>query len=219
MRAINAFRSARWLAALATIVASASPVQLAEASEVSDPWGSLDKLRDQLGAETIQADFVQTFSPAGFSSGDRESGRLYLALPDCLRWDYDEPNAKTFLLCKQTIHAWNPGDQAGRRFMLTAGDEPGIDLLRLRLEELRLRYDARAETRQDESLVVILTPLEETHAIAEATLILDAARRRLAGFSFRDREGNLSRFDITNYEPHSTDGVFELPVDLEWLDQ
>ena len=176
-------------------------------------------LRGQMKGESWQADFVQYFLPAGFSTGDRETGSLFLALPDCVRWDYDEPFAKTFLLCGETIHTWNPGEPAGRRFTLSGGDEPGIDLLRLRLEELRLRYNAQVTENEADVLTVILTPLDEANAITEASLRVDRQGRFLRGFSFRDREGNVSRFEISALEAHTEPEVFELPVDLDWLDQ
>ena len=191
---------------------------MARASEAVDPWAILDQLRSNLANESLRGEFVQTFRPAGFTTGDRETGSLFLALPECVRWDYDEPFAKTFLLCRETLHTWNRGEQAGRRFPLTGGDEPGIDLLRLRLEELRLRYDAQVTRTEEDSLTVLLTPLDEANAIAEANLHVDPKRRFLRGFSFRDREGNVSQFEISELTAHSDPDVFVVPADLEWLD-
>jgi hypothetical protein len=102
---------------------------------------------------------------------------------------------------------------------LTGGDEPGIDLLRLRLEELRLRYDAHVTTSEENSLIVLLTPLDEASAVAEANLHVDPKRRLLRGFSFRDREGNVSQFEISELTAHTDPDVFELPADLEWRDR
>jgi hypothetical protein len=191
---------------------------MARAGDTEDPWAILDQLRSNLAREPLRGEFVQTFRPAGFTSGDRETGSLFLALPECVRWDYHEPFAKTFLLCRETLHTWNRGEQAGRRFPLAGGDEPGIDLLRLRLEELRLRYDAHVTTSEENSLIVLLTPLDEANAISEANLRVDPQRRFLRGFSFRDREGNVSQFEISELTAHSDPDVFELPADLEWLD-
>ncbi len=176
-------------------------------------------LRGNLGAGTLRAEFVQTYKPAGFTTGDRETGDLYLSLPDCVRWDYEEPYPKTFLLCQNTIHTWNPGDQAGRRFLLVDSDEPGIDLLRLRIDDLRLRYDAHVEMKPDGSLEVILSPRVSDSTIAEARLTMDAAREVLSALTYRDQEGNLSRFEITDYAPSDDADRFEPPADLEWLDQ
>lgn len=190
-----------------------------QAAEAQDPWSVLEELRGNLGARTLKAGFVQTYRPAGFTIGDRETGDLYLSLPDCVRWDYAEPYPKTFLLCQTTIHTWNPGDQAGRRFHLVDSDEPGIDLLRLRIEDLRLRYDANVEVKPEGILEIILSPRLADSTIAEARLTMDADRQLLSTLSYRDREGNLSRFEITDYLPADDADRFQPPADLDWLDQ
>ena len=204
------------LALLAVLGSTRSP---SYAEEAVDPWELLGALRGNLAANPQQADFVQEYRPAGFSSGDRESGDLYLAIPECVRWDYREPYPKSFLLCGTEIHTWNPGDSAGRRFTFSDSDEPGLDLLRLRLEELQQRYGAQIEIDQQESIVVVLTPRAESFAIAEARLTIDLLATRLLGLSYSDQEGNISRFEISGYQPLSTREKFEPPAGVEWLEE
>jgi len=189
------------------------------ALDVEDPWSVLEELRDNLAAGTLRAGFVQIYRPAGFTTGDRETGHLHLSLPDCVRWDYDEPYPKAFLLCQSTIYTWNPGDRAGRRFQLADTDEPGIDLLRLHLDDLRRRYEARVERTQDGSFEVILSPLVASSTIVEARVTMDSERQVLSNLSYRDLEGNVSEFEITAYQPFADAGQFEPPSDLDWLDQ
>lgn len=189
------------------------------AAEAVDPWELLGKLRGNLAATPQQAAFVQEYRPAGFSSGDREGGDLYLAIPECVRWDYREPYPKSFLLCGTEIHTWNPGDRAGRRFTFSDSDEPGLDLLRLRLEELQQRYDAQVEINQQESIVVVLTPLSASFAIAEARLTIDPLATHLLGLSYRDQDGNISRFEISEYQSLPAGEIFEPPAELEWIEE
>jgi len=203
----------------AIVVAIWAAATSSQAAGDHDPWSVLGELRDNLTVMTQRASFVQIYRPAGFTTGDRETGHLYLSLPECVRWDYEEPYSKTFLLCQSTIHTWNPGEQAGRRFLLVDSDEPGIDLLRLHLDDLRQRYDARVEEGQDGGFEVIMSPRDEGPAIAEARLTMDAQRQVLTTLSYRDLEGNVSRFEITGYEPFEEAGRFEPPADLDWLDQ
>ena len=64
----------------------------AVAAQEADPWTVLKNVRKSLvESGPTGAGFVQTYIPAGFTSGEKESGRLALHLPDCLRWDYTDP--------------------------------------------------------------------------------------------------------------------------------
>ncbi|MEE8367070.1 MAG: hypothetical protein V3S30_02015, partial [Thermoanaerobaculia bacterium] len=47
-----------------------------------DPWAVLEQLGTHLSSAPIELDFVQTFIPMGFTSGDQESGIMALMLPD-----------------------------------------------------------------------------------------------------------------------------------------
>src|SRR5689334_8834025 len=117
---------------LALLVLGVFPIlsQTAQPPQDTDPWAVLKTVRQSLvEAGPTGANFVQTFTAAGFSSGDQESGRLALQLPDCMRWDYTNPFPKSFLLCGGTVHAWNEGDQTGRRYRVDRKNEPGLDLL------------------------------------------------------------------------------------------
>jgi len=210
----------RFLATTVAILAVLCPDSVTAATEDSlDPWQLLETLRGNLSATPQRAGFVQEYLPAGFSTGDRESGDLYLAIPECARWDYLEPYPKSFLLCETEIHAWNPGDRAGRRYTFSGSDEPGIDLLRLRLEELQQRYTAQLEDSQQQSIVVVLSPREESFPIAEARLTMDMQARHLLGLAYSDGEGNASRFEISGYQPLDDRAVFEPPAGLEWMDE
>ena len=185
-----------------------------------DAWPRIESLRRALAESGAQAArFTQTYVPKGFSSGESESGTLYLALPDCLRWDYDEPYPKSFLLCGQDVYAWNRGEASGRRSRVDARQEAGLDLLLLSVDELRSRYSANAGSAPGEiSLVPLKAPAS---APAQASLVLDASGKRLSGLAYRDREGNLTRFALTDYRPRAAaeKDVFQPPGGISWQDQ
>lgn len=196
-------------------------------------WQTLAAVRDSLtAAGPTRASFTQTFIPAGFSTGDRETGTLALHLPDCLRWDYAEPYPKAFLLCGSSAHLWNPEDGTGRRYAVDRETEPGLDLVLLGIEELKDRYridsdgpNEGAETTPDEGdrgkelLSIHLTPLAETGPITGATLQVDRETNRLAGLSYTDDEGNLTRFEIEGYRSLEEAGVFSPPRDIDWTEE
>ena len=183
------------------------------------PWQVLDSLRQSLESSSQTAVFTQHYHPAGFSTGDVEGGTLYLSLPSCVRWDYTEPDTKSFLLCDTTIHTWVEGDPAGRRFELGDSDEPGIDLLRLQRDDLRVRYRARIADSAAATTSVVLTPISADHPVREARLEIDGVHSRLLALEYEDRDGNLSRFEIEDFRPLADDSRFTPPAEVEWLDR
>ncbi len=181
-----------------------------------DPWEVLEGVRESLAAAgPTGARFVQDYVPAGFTSGERESGTLSLALPDCLRWDYVEPYPKGYLLCGSVAHQWNPEDKTGQRLQIDRRNEPGLDLLLLSVGDLRRRYRAAAR-RGAGGIRITLTPLRSLEELAEATLVVDPATTRLSEVSYRDREGNRTRFEIGDYHRLPRRGQFTPPREIRW---
>jgi outer membrane lipoprotein-sorting protein len=186
----------------------------------SDPWAVLQGVRQSLvEAGPTGATFTQTYVPAGFSSGEKESGQMALALPDCLRWDYKEPYPKGFLLCGGVVHSWNPEDQTGRRYRVDRKNEPGLDLLLLGLDDLKKRYQATATPAANGRVEVKLSPKGKVTELADASLTVDTASQRLVAVSYHDPEGNLTRFEISGYEGIARQGRFSPPASIRWEEQ
>jgi outer membrane lipoprotein carrier protein len=209
----------------------ASPPVLAQGSGTTgaandaSPWAALDAARKSLAAAGPErAEFVQTYVPAGFSSGEKETGVLALRLPDCLRWDYAEPYPKSFLLCGDRVYAWNPEDRRGQASTVKREEQPGLDLLLLPVEELADRYRASAQEQEEEEgdrVAVRLEPKPEMAGhteLTEATLVVDTRSERLVEVSYKDGEGNLTRFAISGYEPLPDEALFEPPNGISWED-
>jgi outer membrane lipoprotein carrier protein len=202
------------------LLAALALLPLGAAAQDADPWMTLKNVRQSLvDAGPTGANFVQTFTAAGFSSGDQESGRLALSLPDCMRWDYTTPFPKSFLLCGGTVHAWNEGDQTGHRYRVDRKKEPGLDLLLLGVDELKSRYQATAKAAADSKVEIALIPKKKDIAeLTDATLTVDPASRRVVAVAYHDREGNLTRFEITGYQDLARQGSFSPPGNLRWVD-
>lgn len=190
------------------------------AEKAADPWSLLEEVRGKLGEGGIkQAEFVQTYVPAGFSKGEEESGKLTLGLPDCLRWDYGEPYPKSFLVCGEEVHYWNPADGTGRRQRIDRESQPGLDLLLLPTAELDARYTARISGEAGGLVSLLLAPRDDRIDVQEATLKLDRGAGQVSELSFRDREGNLTRFRLGDYVAVRAPGRFQPPAEITWLDE
>jgi hypothetical protein len=195
----------------------------AQTAAAPDPWKVLQGVRQSLvDSGPTAAAFTQTYIPAGFSSGDSESGRLALALPDCLRWDYQDPYPKGFLLCGGVAHSWNSQDKKGRRYRIDRKNEPGLDLLLLGVDDLKNRYRATSRILDGGRIAVDLAPLaakgRQVEELTDASFVVDPAAQRLAEVSYHDREGNLTRFVIKDYKGLPRQGQFSPPSGIRWED-
>lgn len=194
---------------------SAAPPAPATAEPPGSPWGLLEGLRAGLRQDgPLTARFEQTYIPAGFSDGDREQGHLSLWLPTCLRWNYDE--GKSFLVCDDEVHQWNLDEPSGRIYEIDASQETGLDLLLVDTATLRERYVASSDRRPDGQPVIALA-LPPGQGDFRATIVLDSAGTRVTELSYRDSEGNQTRFTIDSYQALAHNALFSPPADLEWI--
>jgi hypothetical protein len=209
-------------AALSLVFAGAVGAQAARAQNAAapDPWSVLQGVRQSLvAAGPTGADFSQVYIPAGFTSGETETGGLSLNLPDCLRWDYQSPYPKSFLLCGGMVHFWNLDDKTGRRYAINRHSEPGLDLLLLGVEDLKGRYRASSRRLEGGRIEVSLVPASaqgRREALADASFIVDPSSERLAEVAYHDREGNLTRFQIKSYHGLPRSGQFSPPSGIRW---
>ncbi len=200
------------------LLAAACPA-LAQSAGAPDPWTLLGEVRRRLASEgAIATDFVQTYTPNGFTSGEKESGQLALAVPDCLRWDYEEPFPKGFLLCGEIAYQWTPGEPTGRRIQVEARQQAGLDLFLLPVAALQERYLATVEPK-GERIEVELVPKSSTLGLKQARLALDAATLRPRWLAYSDLEGNRSRFDFSAYRTLADRDAFTPPPEVDWRDE
>lgn len=203
-----------------SIVAACAVAALAfpaHAASAADPWESWKALRrDLVAAGDLAAPFTQSYVPAGFTEGDTERGRVTVGLPHCLRWDYSEPYPKSYLLCDSRLHAWTAGEPQGQRMAVDPEEQPGLDLLLLPAEELSSRYSAKSAPAASGRIAITLTPVKPEAALADATFELDSKSRRPTALSYRDREGNSTRFEFGAFAPVRDAAIFVPPPTIEW---
>lgn len=188
-----------------------------------DAWSALDRLRTTLeNRSPLTVDFEQRLVPEGFLPEDveAEAGRLAVDLPRCLRWDYLGEFAKSFLLCDTEARYWNPGEPAGQIFTVDRDeDAPGLDFFLRTTEELETRY--RAAARRDradgvELLVIDLDPIRPTDDVVDLEVRLDPGTGLMQRLSYRDVEGNLTTFVLTEYRGGAVAGAFTPPDGMVW---
>lgn len=186
----------------------------------TSPWELLTQLRTSLrDSGPITGKFVQTYVPAGFSSGDRESGYLSLWLPKCLRWNYQEPETKHFLLCDDEVWFWSDLEEVGRHYRIEPEQEPGLDLLLVEVSKLRERYVAESEKLEDGTFQISLSTPADSPQGFSAKIRMDPVSDRVVGLEYTDVEGNLTRFEISDYQSLQHTALFQPPIDMQWSEE
>jgi len=204
------------LLALALLLGAAASAPVRPAG---DPWQALEKLRGELAhAGTLGTEFTQSYVPAGFESGDTESGTVALGLPDCLRWDYLQPYAKSFLVCGARAWSWVEGEPRGQRVAIDADRELGLDLLLLPAAELARRYRVSSSATPDGGTELTFEPLDPGSELLVANLFVDATGGRPVALEWRDREGSVTSFRFRGWRAVEAADSFSPPAALEWTD-
>ncbi len=192
----------------------------APAARAISPWELLEQLREDLQRSgPITGKFKQTYIPAGFEDGDHESGYLSIWLPDCLRWNYEQPQAKSFLLCGDEVHFWNEGESGGRNYRIEPEQEPGLDLLLVEVAKLKERYVAGNEKLGDGTYEISLKLPPDAERPFSARIRLEPVSMRVVGMEYTDEEGNLTRFEISDYQRLRHTALFKPPQGIEWTEE
>ena len=145
------------------------------------------------------AAFVQIYSPAGFSTGKRESGTLWIQAPERLRFDYDAPEKKVFTYDAGEGRFYAPEDSQLTVHRLTQDERTRLPIVFLTAsQELSREYSIGAEAGSAGATLLTLTPRAPRPELA--WLKLAVARDGSAPeLSFEDSGGNRTIFRFTGW--------------------
>jgi outer membrane lipoprotein-sorting protein len=203
------------LAPLALLVLATGSDRAAFAAPSDGPWQVLAAAREQMRKAGPQLwRFAQTYLPTGFDRGEEESGRVALDLPECVRWDYDQPYPKSFLLCGEKLWSWNAGEPAGQVYDLDRA-QPGLDLLLLDVADLSQRYTATAQAAGNATRVLLVPKQAGDNVLKDAAILVgkDGVLREL---TYRDAEGNRTTFRFSDRRALGDSSVFAPPANVKW---
>jgi outer membrane lipoprotein-sorting protein len=163
----------------------------------ADPPDGLDRLAAALrAARAWQADFVQLYTPEGFEDGTTDRGRLTVAPPTSLRFDYTSGSPRVFAadggigrLVDQaagTCDAVRLDGGTWGRLPLAAVLDPGAT--------------RRAFVVEGSGATLRLVPREPSPELAEVTVTLDQGNLPHT-VTVRDASGNRNQFTFTGWRP------------------
>lgn len=101
-------------------------VRLVRAATPAPDFGSISQLADHVdhrynSLKTLQSHFVEIYSEGNQSR--TESGTLYLRKPGRMRWQYEQPQQKLFLVDGHHVWLYVAGDQQAQRSDLKNSDD------------------------------------------------------------------------------------------------
>lgn len=203
------------------LLAALAAISLAPSSAWAiSPWELLEQLRANLQRSgPVTGKFEQTYVPAGFEEGDSESGYLSIWLPDCMRWNYEQPQAKSFLLCGDEVYFWNEDESGGRHYRIEPEEEPGLDLLLVDVAKLKERYVASNTKLGDGTYEITLALPPDAERPFSAKIQLEPVSMRVVGMEYTDEEGNRTRFEISEYQQLRHTALFKPPQGIEWTEE
>jgi outer membrane lipoprotein-sorting protein len=156
------------------------------------------------------AEFVQTFTPSGFTKSRRETGSVIVQAPDSLRFDYDAPK-KTFAFDGRVARFYSPADRQMTVRTLSEADRAQLPLIFLQTpEDLARRNKLEAEASAG-GTTVLVTPRDSESEIAWIRLIL-TSEGVPRGLSFQTSAGDRTEFQFAGFrsEPPKAPSEFVL---------
>jgi len=143
------------------------------------------------------SEFVQTFTPAGFTKSRRETGQVVVQAPDDLRFDYEAPK-KTFTFDGRVARFYSPADRQMTVRALSAEDRAELPLIFLQTpEELAARNRLEIEA-SSAGTTILVTPRQKESAIAWIRLLLSPGGVP-RGLSFQSSAGDRTEFQFEGF--------------------
>ena len=141
----------------------------------------------------LTADFVQTYRSGMLGRGIVEKGSLSLKPPGRMRWEYRDPEKKTFVSDGKTFYFYVPADR--QVIVRSQSDSRGIPALLMSGRGEILAHFAVTEEDAPRAGIrrLRLVPRESDPEIDHVLLDVDDSAR-IRGISVLDAQGNRSQF-------------------------
>jgi outer membrane lipoprotein carrier protein len=175
---------------LLSLAIALAPPEMPDAAR--DALGRATRLYDDGAAHAAR--FVQTYTPAGFTSAKKESGTIWIQAPQRLRFDYADPEAKVFTYDDGEGRFYSPADKQLDVKKLSPEERARLPIVFLtRPADLAQAYGVTVEHASDGIERLVLVPRNPSPELARLSLTLaaDGAIRELA---YSDDAGNRTEF-------------------------
>jgi outer membrane lipoprotein carrier protein len=203
-----------------------SMVPAAQANKALSLQEILDKVQTRYqNLQAYTAFFKQVTTSAASSLTTEAAGKLYYQKPRQMRWDYDTPEAQTFVVNNQLAWLYVPVEKQISLFDAKALiSSPLSRTFFDGVIELKKDFQVELDHKQSNqaAAVLVLTPKAEDPNVQNLRLQIDLQSFQLMSLETRDALGNTNRITLESQkEMSSLDGTLfrlDIPPDTAVLD-
>lgn len=188
----------RRIRALAMIAALFVSV-FASLAAAADPEAELAKAaRYFQDGKAHEAEFVQTFTPGGFTRNRKEGGKVLVQAPESLRFQYVAPSNKVFCFDGKTARFFTPVEHQMIVRELTEEDRAQLPLIFLESPSDVARVYTLALESHADGATILLTPKSGDAEVSWIRLSLSETGVPV-GLSFQNSGGDRTEFQFKNF--------------------
>jgi outer membrane lipoprotein-sorting protein len=178
----------------------------------SDPAAELSKAARYLqDGKAHQAEFVQTFTPGGFTRSRKEDGTVLLQAPEEIRFQYSAPSNKVFTFDGRTARFFTPGEHQMIVRQLSDDDRAQLPLVFLESPTELAKAYALALEPHPEGATILLTPKAPEPDVSWIRLSLSAAGTPIA-LSFQSAGGDRTEFQFKGFRTLPPRGAADFTI-------
>ncbi|MGH9458691.1 MAG: outer membrane lipoprotein chaperone LolA [Thermoanaerobaculia bacterium] len=153
----------------------------------------------------MRADFVQKFTPAGFTRERVERGEVVFGPAPKMRWSYEDPEEKTFVFDGTTSWLYAPADRQVTVARLGETERKGLPFVLLS-DPAALQASYAVAERRDGSVVrTELRPKSGDALVRDLVIVTGATDGRIRRIEYADAQGNRTVFEFSGYRRASVD--------------
>ncbi|MGB6338639.1 MAG: outer membrane lipoprotein carrier protein LolA [Candidatus Aminicenantaceae bacterium] len=176
--------------------------------------------------QSLQADFEQLYYSATVSTPLHEKGKLYFKKPNLMRWEYQDPEEKVFLIKDDFFWDYNKEEKQLIKYDLSRGEQ-NTEVLFLLSGQVALLDNYSVElnpfpTENANTIQLKLTPKDEEGADTFLLLEIDEKTWFIQKLISFDWAGNKTEFRFSRIKTNINlpNKIFELrvPSDVEIIE-
>lgn len=168
--------------------------------------------------ETFQADFEQFYYSATITTPLHEKGRVFFKKPNLMRWEYKDPEEKTFLIKDDIFWDYNKEEELLTKYSLS-DEEHNIEIISLLSGHVGLLDTYKVEfspfpTENKKAIQIKLTPKDEEFSDSFLLLEIDEKSWQIHKIISFDWAGNKTEIHFSKFKKNISfsRATFELRV-------